>query len=110
MLVDENLADNAMLLGLLLRERLAAIDSPRVAAVRGKGLLNALIINDVGDGVTAMDVCMRLRDAGLLAKPTQGNIIRCASLPQRSPAASLAAVPERAAGVHDTQQPAASAT
>lgn len=96
-LVEENLADNAHLLGLLLRERLAAIASPRVAAVRGKGLLNALIIND-RDGVTAMDVCMRLRDNGLLAKPTQGNIIRCAlrlglKPPRPPPARALLPVP-----------------
>ena len=90
-LVEENLADNAHLLGLLLRERLSAIASPRVAAVRGKGLLNALIIND-RDGVTAMDVCLRLRDNGLLAKPTHGNIIRCAA-DSRSRARALLAVP-----------------
>eukprot|EP00892_Ulva_mutabilis_P005961 jgi/Ulvmu1/3737/UM173_0010.1 len=77
-LVDEKLADNAHMLGMLLRERLANIGSPRVAAVRGRGLLNALVIRNAGDGITAMDVCLRLRDRGLLAKPTQGDIIRFA--------------------------------
>ena len=41
--------------------------------------MNAMVIKDVGDGVSAMDVCMRLRDNGLLAKPTHGDIIRCGS-------------------------------
>lgn len=64
-------------MGVLIRERLRSIDSSRIATVRGKGLMNAMVIKDVGDGVTAMDVCMRLRDNGLLAKPTHGDIIRC---------------------------------
>jgi acetylornithine/succinyldiaminopimelate/putrescine aminotransferase len=69
-LQDEKLAENADRLGGILRKELAAIQSPRVSLVRGKGLLNALVINEIG-GVSAWDVCMRLRDNGLLAKPTQ---------------------------------------
>ena len=46
--------------------------------VRGKGLLNAIIINDSADSSTALDICLKLRDNGLLAKPTHGNIIRLA--------------------------------
>lgn len=76
-LQDEKLADNAQRLGTLLRKELSAIDSPRVGAVRGRGLLDALVINEQG-GVTAWDICVKLRDAGLLAKPTQKNIIRFA--------------------------------
>ncbi len=64
-------------LGAILRQELAAIQSPRVGLVRGKGLLNAVVINEVA-GVTAWDICMRLRDNALLAKPTHGNIIRFA--------------------------------
>jgi ornithine--oxo-acid transaminase len=76
-LVDEKLAENADKLGAMLRAQLAAIQSPRISLVRGKGLLNALVINEIG-GVSAWEVCMKLRDNGLLAKPTQGNIIRFA--------------------------------
>ena len=46
--------------------------------VRGKGLLNAIVINDSPDSSTAWDLCMALKDNGLLAKPTHGNIIRFA--------------------------------
>jgi ornithine--oxo-acid transaminase len=46
--------------------------------VRGRGLLNAIVINDTEDSDTAWNICMRLRDNGLLAKPTHGNIIRFA--------------------------------
>jgi len=46
--------------------------------VRGKGLLNAVLINDTEDSSTAWDICMKLRDNGMLAKPTHGNIIRFA--------------------------------
>ena len=78
-ILDEQLAENSTARGVSLRERLRAINSARVATVRGKGLMNAMVIKDVGDGVSAMDVCMRLRDNGLLAKPTHGDIIRCGS-------------------------------
>ncbi|GIL60235.1 hypothetical protein Vafri_14875 [Volvox africanus] len=76
-LQDEKLAENSDRLGALLRQRLADIPSRLVKTVRGKGLLDALVI-DESHGVTAYDVCMRLRDNGLLAKPTQKNIIRFA--------------------------------
>ena len=55
------------------------IDTSHIATlVRGKGLLNAVVINDSEDSDTAWNICMRLRDNGLLAKPTHGNIIRFA--------------------------------
>ena len=53
-------------------------NSTIVNAVRGKGLLNAILINDSEDSDTAWNICLRLRDNGLLAKPTHGNIIRFA--------------------------------
>jgi ornithine--oxo-acid transaminase len=49
-----------------------------ITLVRGKGLLNAIVINDTEDSSTAWDICMSLKDNGLLAKPTHGNIIRFA--------------------------------
>ncbi len=49
-----------------------------VRLVRGKGLLNAIVINDAEDSSTAWDICMLLKESGLLAKPTHGNIIRFA--------------------------------
>ena len=49
-----------------------------IIGVRGKGLLNAILINDTEDSSTAWDICLKLRDNGLLAKPTHGNIIRFA--------------------------------
>ena len=49
-----------------------------VTLVRGKGLLNAIVINDSEDSSTAWDMCMALKENGLLAKPTHGNIIRFA--------------------------------
>ena len=74
---DEKLTENAERLGHIMRERLRAIDSPRLTTVRGKGLLNAIVI-EPRDGTTAWDVCLRLRDSGLLAKPTHDHIIRLA--------------------------------
>jgi ornithine--oxo-acid transaminase len=76
-LKDENLADNAEKLGELFREKLRAIQSDRVTLVRGKGLLNAMIIKEK-DGISAWDVCLKLAENGLLAKPTHGDIIRFA--------------------------------
>ena len=49
-----------------------------VTSVRGKGLLNAIVINDTPESETAWNICLRLRDNGLLAKPTHGNVIRFA--------------------------------
>ena len=77
---DENLADNADKLGVIFREELTKFckNNHLVESVRGKGLLNAILINDSEDSSTAWDICMKLRDNGLLAKPTHGNIIRFA--------------------------------
>ncbi|WP_055445626.1 ornithine--oxo-acid transaminase [Lacinutrix mariniflava] len=77
---DENLAENAQVLGELFRSELSKFieTSNIVNGVRGKGLLNAILINDTEDSETAWNICMALRDNGLLAKPTHGNIIRFA--------------------------------
>ena len=77
---DEKLAENADYLGNIFRTELAAFanENDLVLSVRGKGLLNAVLINDTEDSSTAWDICMKLRDNGLLAKPTHGNIIRFA--------------------------------
>lgn len=74
---DEKLAENAEAMGELLRTELKKIKSDRLTTVRGKGLLNAIIIKPK-DGKTAWDVCLALRDNGLLAKPTHNDIIRFA--------------------------------
>lgn len=74
---DEKLAERAEQLGALLRSELSAIDSPMISKVRGKGLLNAVVIKPV-NGMEAWDVCLRMADNGLLAKPTHGDIIRFA--------------------------------
>lgn len=77
---DENLAENASTLGNLFRERLSEYinTSNIIELIRGKGLLNAIVINDTPDGSTAWDICVALKENGLLAKPTHGNIIRFA--------------------------------
>ncbi len=77
---DENLADNAYRLGKIFREELSefAKTNDFITLVRGKGLLNAIVINDKEDSDTAWNICLKLRDNGLLAKPTHGNIIRFA--------------------------------
>ncbi|WP_299003034.1 ornithine--oxo-acid transaminase [uncultured Tenacibaculum sp.] len=77
---DEKLAENAERLGKIFREELAefAKENDLVTLVRGKGLLNAVVINDTEHSSTAWDICIKLRDNGLLAKPTHGNIIRFA--------------------------------
>jgi len=77
---DENLAANSMKLGKLFRKRMEHMitKTDLVAKVRGKGLLNAIIINDSPNSATAWNICLSLRDNGLLAKPTHGNIIRFA--------------------------------
>ncbi len=77
---NEDLAQNAENLGQLFRSELNKF-IPKcsiVNAVRGKGLLNAILINDTEDSSTAWDICMALKENGLLAKPTHGNIIRFA--------------------------------
>ena len=77
---DEKLAANAERLGVLFREELSKFieTTNLIIGVRGKGLLNAILINDTDDSSTAWDICLKLRDNGLLAKPTHGNIIRFA--------------------------------
>ncbi len=76
-ILDEKLADNAHYLGKILRDELRSINSDMITEVRGKGLLNAIVIKNV-EGKTAWDVCIRLMENGLLAKPTHGDIIRFA--------------------------------
>ena len=79
-IIEEDLAKNAAELGEVfrseLRERLSA--NKLVKLIRGKGLLNAIVINDTEESSTAWNICLALRDNGLLAKPTHGNIIRFA--------------------------------
>lgn len=75
--LEEKLAENALRLGEIFRTEMEAIDSDMISLVRGKGLLNAIVIKPK-DGIEAWDVCLKLRDNGLLAKPTHGDIIRFA--------------------------------
>ena len=77
---DEKLADNAQRLGVVFRERMQALikKSNLVSLVRGKGLLNAIVVNDSPESKTAWNLCVAFMNAGLLAKPTHGNIIRFA--------------------------------
>lgn len=77
---DEKLAENADRLGKLFRQRMQQLvdNSELVSLVRGKGLLNAIVINDSPQGHTAWEICLQMAKNGLLAKPTHGNIIRFA--------------------------------
>ncbi len=77
---EENLVENAYKLGMIFRERMQELvqKSDLVNSIRGKGLLNALLINDTEDSETAWKICLKLMGNGLLAKPTHGNIIRFA--------------------------------
>ena len=77
---NENLAENARVLGERFRAEMNKLiqESDLVNLVRGKGLLNAIVINDSPDSSTAWDICVALKENGLLAKPTHGNIIRFA--------------------------------
>jgi len=74
---DEKLAENAERLGRIFRDEMKRIDSEMIELVRGKGLLNAIVIRPKGDK-TAWDVCVKMKDNGLLAKPTHDHIIRFA--------------------------------
>ena len=76
-LKTENLANNAMKMGEILRKELAALHSPFISTIRGKGLLNAIIIQHK-NAEASWDVCLHLKDLGLLAKPTHGDKIRLA--------------------------------
>ncbi len=77
---EENLAENAFYMGKIFRREMGKLAEKTniVSLVRGKGLLNAIVINDTEDSSTAWDICMALKENGLLAKPTHGNIIRFA--------------------------------
>lgn len=77
---DERLDENAMKLGEIFRSRMQGMvdKSPVVKLVRGKGLLNAIVVDDHEEGHLAWDICLQLASKGLLAKPTHGNIIRFA--------------------------------
>jgi len=77
---DENLAENADRLGKIFRDEINKFieNTDLVRLVRGKGLLNAIVINDSEDSDTAWNICLKLKEKGLLAKPTHGNIIRFA--------------------------------
>jgi ornithine--oxo-acid transaminase len=74
---DENLAEKAEYLGKIFREELGKVKSEMIELVRGKGLLNAIVIRPK-NGFEAWDVCVKMKEMGLLAKPTHGNIIRFA--------------------------------
>jgi ornithine--oxo-acid transaminase len=74
---DEKLAENAEKMGVIFRDELRKINSPYIELVRGKGLLNAIVIKPF-NGKSAWDVCLKMRDNGLLAKPTHDHIIRFA--------------------------------
>jgi len=77
---DEKLAERAEKLGVIFRARMQKLvdSSDLVSLVRGKGLLNAIVINDTEQSKTAWNICVALKENGLLAKPTHGNIIRFA--------------------------------
>ena len=77
---DENLAENALKMGKLFRSEMQKLadNSTLFLKVRGRGLLNAVVINDTAESDTAWKFCVALKDNGLLAKPTHGNIIRFA--------------------------------
>jgi len=80
-LTTENLAENAYRLGEIFREQMRQVQAERpdlIELVRGRGLLNAVVIRPTPDGRTAWDVCLALAERGLLAKPTHGDIIRFA--------------------------------
>jgi ornithine--oxo-acid transaminase len=77
---DEKLAENAEKLGKIFRDEMNKLieESKLVSLVRGKGMLNAIVINDSKESDTAWNICLKLKENGLLAKPTHGNIIRFA--------------------------------
>lgn len=77
---DEELSENADHLGKIFRKEMNGLaeESELVSLVRGKGLLNAIVINDTEDSDTALNICLKLKENGLLAKPTHGNVIRFA--------------------------------
>ena len=76
-LLDENMAENAEAMGKLFRNELERINSPYIKTIRGKGLLNAIEINHYNKKA-AWELCMRMKELGLIAKPTHGDKIRFA--------------------------------
>jgi ornithine--oxo-acid transaminase len=76
-LKEEKMTENAAAMGELLRNELAALNSPHISTIRGKGLLNAIVINH-DHQEAAWDLCLALKENGLLAKPTHGDKIRFA--------------------------------
>lgn len=77
-LVDERLAENAAHLGPIFRDRINAMNTPLIKKVRGRGLLNAIVVDNETSGPSAWEICLELMRNGLLTKPTHGNIIRLA--------------------------------
>jgi ornithine--oxo-acid transaminase len=79
-LKDEKLAENAEALGRIFRAEMEKLKAeiPLIVTVRGRGLLNAIVIDDHEDGHAAWEICLEMANNGLLAKPTHGNIIRFA--------------------------------
>jgi ornithine--oxo-acid transaminase len=77
---DERLAENAERLGAIFRDRMKQMikKTSLITQVRGKGLLNAIVVNDSPESETAWELCVNLMKNGMLAKPTHGNIIRLA--------------------------------
>lgn len=75
---EEDLCENSQILGEVFRKKLRKFSNPLIKEVRGKGLLNAIEVNDSPESKTAWNICMELKEKGLLAKPTHGNIIRFA--------------------------------
>ncbi|MBK9320147.1 MAG: ornithine--oxo-acid transaminase [Bacteroidetes bacterium] len=75
--LDEELAENSLRLGKILRDELKNIQTDLITTVRGKGLFNAIVIRET-DKINAWDICLKLKENGLLAKPTHGHIIRFA--------------------------------
>jgi acetylornithine/succinyldiaminopimelate/putrescine aminotransferase len=75
-LIDEDLAGRSEHLGKIFRQELSSLNSPIVKEIRGKGLMNAVVIDDAKDPEYAWKLCLRLAEYGLLAKPTHGHIIR----------------------------------
>ena len=78
MLVEEKLAENAEKMGQMLRDALSTMNPDFIKVVRGKGLLNAIVVNNDYHGKNAWDFCLALKENGLLAKPTHGDKIRFA--------------------------------
>lgn len=76
-IVDEKLSENSLRLGEIMRTELSTIPKDKVELVRGKGLFFAIVICEKGD-YNAWNICMKMKEKGVLAKPTHGNIIRLA--------------------------------